>query len=175
MNLKSSIRTVVDYPVEGVRFRDITTLLKNPEAVNYCVDQFHGRYKDKNIDRIAVIEARGFVFGSALAYLLKVPLVLIRKQGKLPAETVKTSYELEYGESRLEVHKDAIDESDRVVIVDDVIATGGTLNASIELVELLGACTVECATVIELIDLGGRGAIAPVSLFNLIAYQEEEI
>ncbi len=159
MDLKSTIRTVPDFPIKGVMFRDITTLLKHPEAFKQTCDQFYERYKDMKIDKIAGIESRGFIFGSVLAYKLGLGFVLIRKPGKLPAETVKEEYELEYGKDAVEVHKDAILEGDKVLLVDDLIATAGTAGASAKLIRKIGGDLIECSFVIELPDLGGRNKL----------------
>ncbi len=174
MDVKSTIRTVLNYPVEGVRFRDITTLLQNPQAARYCINQLHQRYEGTNVEGVAVVEARGFVFGSVLAYLLNLPLIPIRKQGKLPGKTVSTQYALEYGKSGLEIHVDAIASEQKILVVDDVVATGGTLSASVELVANLGGQVHECVAIIELIDLGGREKLAPIPLHSLVTFREDE-
>ena len=173
MNLKETIRTVPNWPIEGVMFRDITTLLQNPDAFRAACDAFYGRYKDMNIEKVVGIDARGFIFGAVLAYHLNVGFIPIRKQGKLPSETIGTSYSLEYGESVVEIHKDSIEEDERVVIVDDLIATGGTVYAATQLVEQLGGKIVECAFVVELPDLGGREKIADHRVFVLTEFEGE--
>ena len=144
MNLKEKIRTVPNWSIEGVMFRDITTLLQHPEAFRIACDQFYDRYKDMNIDKIVGIDARGFIFGAVLAYKLNVGFIPVRKKGKLPAKTISESYSLEYGEDVLEMHADAIEKGERILIVDDLIATGGTISATIKLVEDLGGEVVEC-------------------------------
>ncbi len=174
MDLKSYIRTIPDYPTQGVQFRDITTILEDSNAFRYCVDRLYQRYQNTAFDALAVIESRGFVFGSALAYLLHVPLLVIRKKGKLPGKTISANYKLEYGTSSLEVHVDALEDSDRVILIDDLIATGGTVCAAAELIRKLGGDPVECAVVIELVDLNGRENIAPLPLFSLVTFHEDE-
>jgi adenine phosphoribosyltransferase len=156
MPIKSRIRTVPHYPKQGVMFRDITTLLKDPVGFRVTINEFVNRYADAKIDKIAAIESRGFIIGAALAYQLGVGLVPIRKKGKLPAPTVGHDYELEYGTDRIEIHVDAIDPGDRVLLVDDLIATGGTAEAAVKLIEAMGGTIVECCFVIDLPDLGGR-------------------
>ena len=175
MEIKSHIRTVVDYPEPGVRFRDITPLLQNSAAFRLCVDRFYQRYQSTELDAIATLDARGFLFGSVLTYLLGVPLIPIRKQNKLPAETISIEYELEYGTSCLEVHADSIQGRKRILLVDDLIATGGTAQAAIELLQKLGGEVIECAVVIELVELGGRSKISPIPLFNLVSFTENEV
>jgi adenine phosphoribosyltransferase len=156
MPIKSRIRTVPHYPKQGVMFRDITTLLKDPVGFRVTINEFVNRYADAKIDKIAAIESRGFIIGAALAYQLGVGFVPIRKKGKLPAPTVGHDYELEYGTDRIEIHVDAIDPGDRVLLVDDLIATGGTAEAAVKLIEAMGGTIVECCFVIDLPDLGGR-------------------
>ena len=130
MDLKQYIRTIPNWPKPGIMFRDITTLIKNPGAFRYCIQQFKNYYNNKDITAIAGIESRGFIFGAALAYEMGLPLVLIRKKGKLPAETISQEYILEYGTDTLEIHQDAIEKGDRVLIIDDLIASGGTALAA---------------------------------------------
>ncbi len=154
--IKSLIRTIPDYPKPGVMFRDITTLLKDPEAFRLSIDAMADRYASRPFDKIVGIESRGFIFGSALAYKLGKGFVPIRKEGKLPAATIERSYDLEYGTARIEIHVDAITKGEKVVIVDDLIATGGTAEAAVKLVELIGGEVVECCFVVDLPDLGGR-------------------
>jgi adenine phosphoribosyltransferase len=156
MSIKSKIRTIENYPIKGVMFRDITTLLKDPEGLRDSINKLVDRYKDLNIDKIAAIESRGFIIGAPLAYLLNVGLVLIRKPGKLPAETIDQDYKLEYGTDRIEVHTDAIDKGEKVLIVDDLIATGGTAEATVRLVQKMKGDIVECCFIIDLPDIGGR-------------------
>lgn len=138
MPIKSHIRTIEHYPKQGVMFRDITTLLKDPVGFRVAIDEFVNRYTGMKIDKIAGIEARGFIIGAPLAYLLGVGFIPIRKQGKLPAETVGQEYELEYGVDRVEIHTDALDKGDKVLLVDDLIATGGTAEATVKLIQEMG-------------------------------------
>lgn len=155
MMIKSLIRTIPDYPKPGIQFRDITTLLKNPAGLREIVDVFHARYQHQKIDKIVGIESRGFIIGAALAYKLGVGFVPVRKAGKLPAATFGHDYALEYGNDRVEIHLDAILPNERILLVDDLIATGGTAEAATVLIEKLGGVVVECAFVIDLPDLGG--------------------
>ena len=173
MNLKEKIRTVPNWPIKGVMFRDITTLLQDPEAFRAACDEFYKRYKDLDIDKVVGIDARGFVFGAVLAYKLNVGFVPVRKKGKLPAETISESYSLEYGEDVLEMHADAIQKDERVLIVDDLIATGGTIAATIKLVEGLGGTIVECVFLVELPDLKGREKIKGYKIFTLTEFEGE--
>lgn len=159
MPIKSRIRTIPHYPRQGVMFRDITTLLKDPVGFRVTINELAKRYTGVKIDRVAGIEARGFIVGSALAYQLGLGFVPIRKQGKLPAETVGHDYELEYGADRIEMHVDAISKGERVLLVDDLIATGGTAEAACKLIASLGGKIVECCFVIDLPDLGGRARL----------------
>ena len=156
MPIKSRIRTVPHYPKQGIMFRDITTLLKDAVGFRIMVNEFVNRYTGVKVDKVAGIEARGFIIGAALAYQLGVGFVPIRKKGKLPAETIGQEYELEYGTDKIEIHVDAIDKGERVLLVDDLIATGGTAAAAVKLIESMGGKIVECAFVIDLPDLGGR-------------------
>jgi adenine phosphoribosyltransferase len=156
MTIKSLIRTVPHYPRHGVQFRDITTLLKDPLGLKVTIDELFNRYEAQKIDKVVGVESRGFLIGTPLAYRLGVGFVPVRKQGKLPAETVGHDYELEYGSDRVEIHTDAVEKGERILLVDDVIATGGTVIATAALIEKLGGEVVECAFVIDLISLGGR-------------------
>lgn len=156
MPIKSRIRTVPHYPKQGVMFRDITTLLKDPIGFRITINEFVNRYVGVKIDRVVGIEARGFIIGAALAFQLGVGFVPIRKKGKLPAETRSHEYKLEYGTDSIEIHVDAISQGDRILLVDDLIATGGTAEASVKLIESMGGKIVECCFVIDLPDLGGR-------------------
>jgi adenine phosphoribosyltransferase len=159
MLLKSRIRTVPHYPKQGVMFRDITTLLKDPEGFRDTINELANRYAGVKIDRVAGIEARGFIVGAALAYHLGLGFVPIRKKGKLPAETVGQDYALEYGTDRIEMHVDAVSHGDRVLLVDDLIATGGTAGAACKLIESMGGTVVECCFIVDLPDLGGRARL----------------
>ena len=173
MDLKSKIRTIPDWPKKGIMFRDITPLLQDKKAFKYVIDKFYERYKGKNIDVIVAIESRGFVFGAVLAYKLGCSFVPIRKEGKLPHKTMKQEYSLEYGNAVVEIHEDAIKQGDKVLIVDDLIATGGTISATIKLVELLGGKIIEIAFVIELIDLKGRDKLKDYNVFSLVEFEGE--
>jgi adenine phosphoribosyltransferase len=156
MPIKSRIRTVPHYPKPGVMFRDITTLLKDPEGFRQTIDAFLERYQGQEIDKVVGIESRGFIIGAVLAYELGLGFVPVRKKGKLPAETVGYDYELEYGTDRVEIHVDAIAKGDRILLVDDLIATGGTAQAACTLIESMGGRILECCFVIDLPDLGGH-------------------
>tara|TARA_Y100000590_G_scaffold426769_1_gene536264 strand:+ start:28 stop:555 length:528 start_codon:yes stop_codon:yes gene_type:complete len=155
MNLKDHIRSIKDYPKKGILFRDITTLIKNEEAFAKCIDQIVDSSKKFKFDKIAAIESRGFVFASAVSYLLKKPFILLRKKNKLPAETHSIEFELEYGKAVMEIHKDSIKENDSVLLIDDLIATGGTAEAAAKLVEVSKGKVSGFIFVINLFDLGG--------------------
>ena len=155
MNLKDYIRSIPDYPKKGILFRDITTLIKDSDAFRECIDQIIERSKNHKIDKIAAIESRGFVFASAVSYLLKKPFIMFRKKNKLPADTYSVDFELEYGTATIEVHKDSIDKDDSVLIIDDLIATGGTAEAAAKLVEMSNAKIAAFVFAINLFDLGG--------------------
>ena len=173
MDLKSTIRTLPNWPIEGVMFRDITTLLQDPAAFKESINRFYDRYRTMKIDKIVGIDARGLIFGAPLAYKLEVGFVPVRKKGKLPFRTIGAAYSLEYGESMVEIHEDAIEKGERVIIVDDLIATGGTVKATIDLVEKLGGEVVECAFVIDLPDLKGREKIRDYKMFALMEFEGE--
>ena len=160
MDIRSLIRTVPDYPKPGIQFRDITSLLEDPKGLHAAVQGLAEPYRSERIDRVAGIEARGFLFGVAVALELSAGFVPVRKEGKLPGTTVGRDYELEYGTDRVEIHDDALSAGDRVLIVDDLIATGGTARATIQLIDHVGAEVVGCAFVIDLPDLGGSKKIA---------------
>jgi len=155
VNLKDYIRSIPDYPKKGILFRDITTLIKDADAFEECINQIITRSKDYKIDKIAAIESRGFVFASAVSYLLKKPFIMFRKKNKLPADTHSVDFELEYGTATIEVHKDSIDKDDSVLIIDDLIATGGTAEAAAKLVEMSNAKITAFIFAINLFDLGG--------------------
>ena len=155
MNLKDYIRSIPDYPKKGILFRDITTLIKNEKAFEETVNQIVERSKKYKVDKIAAIESRGFVFASAVSYLLKKPFIMFRKKNKLPADVHSVDFELEYGTATIEVHKDSINENDNVLIIDDLIATGGTAEASAKLVEISKGKVAAFIFVINLFDLGG--------------------
>ena len=155
MDLKDYIRSIQDYPKKGILFRDITTLIKNEKAFKECIDQIVERTKKFKVDKIAAIESRGFVFASAVSYLIDKPFILLRKKNKLPAETHSVDFQLEYGTATIEVHKDSIEKNDSVLIIDDLIATGGTAEAAAKLVEKSGGKVAGLIFVINLYDLGG--------------------
>ena len=155
MNLKDFIRSIPDYPKKGILFRDITTSIKDNKAFKETVDQIVERSKKYKIDKIAAIESRGFVFASAVSYILEKPFIMLRKKNKLPAETHSIDFELEYGTATIEVHKDSIDKNDSVLIIDDLIATGGTAEAAAKLIEMSGGKVVAFIFAINLFDLGG--------------------
>jgi adenine phosphoribosyltransferase len=155
MNLKDYIRSIPDYPKKGILFRDITTLIKDENAFKECIDQIIKRSKKYKIDKIAAIESRGFVFASAVSYLLKKPFIMFRKKNKLPAETHSVDFKLEYGTATIEVHKDSIEKNDSVLIIDDLIATGGTAEAAAKLVEMSNAKVAAFVFAINLFDLDG--------------------
>ena len=155
MNLKDFIRSIPDYPKKGILFRDITTLIKDEKAFAESIDQIIERTKNYKVDKIAAIESRGFVFASAVSYLLRKPFILLRKKNKLPAETHSVDFKLEYGTATIEVHKDSIKREDSVLIIDDLIATGGTAEAAAKLVEMSGGNVAAFIFVINLFDLGG--------------------
>jgi adenine phosphoribosyltransferase len=154
--VKDYIRTIVDFPHEGILFRDVTTLFADPRGFRMAVDQLLHPYAGEEIDKVVGLEARGFILGGAVAHQLSVGFVPIRKKGKLPGTTISQDYTLEYGEAIVEIHDDALQPGERVLVVDDLLATGGTAEAGIKLIERLGASIVGCAFVIDLPDLGGR-------------------
>ena len=155
MDLKDYIRSIEDYPKKGILFRDITTLIKNEEAFSETINQIVKIIKEYDFDKIAAIESRGFVFASAVSYLLKKPFIMLRKKNKLPADVYSVDFELEYGTATIEVHKDSINEKDNVLIIDDLIATGGTAEAAAKLVEISKGKVAAFIFVINLFDLGG--------------------
>ncbi len=169
MDIKSKIRTIPNFPKQGIMFRDITTLLKDPAGFRYVIDTFVQRYANKGIDKVVGIESRGFILAGALAHQLNVGFVPVRKPGKLPAEKNSIEYELEYGKDKLEIHTDAIKHGDIVLIVDDLIATGGTARAAIALVENSGGTVLECAFVIDLPELLGAQKLGKPS-YSLVAF-----
>lgn len=157
--IRDLIRSIPGYPKEGILFRDVTTLFKDADGFRRTIDAFTERYADRGIRKVVGIEARGFVLGAPLAYRLGAGFVPVRKKGKLPAETIFHDYALEYGTDRVELHLDALDRGERVLVVDDLIATGGTALAAVELVRRLGGVVVECAFVVDLPELGGRARL----------------
>ena len=172
-DLKKYIRTIPDYPKPGVMFRDVTTVVKDAEGLRIAIDSLDELLEGVEFDMIAGLESRGFIFGMPVAYNLHKPFVLIRKKGKLPAETVSQAYELEYGTAEIEVHKDAIAPGDRVVLVDDLIATGGSLDAGVKLVEKLGGKVVKIICLMELTDLGGREKLKGYDIATVVQYEGE--
>ena len=171
-DVKNKIRAVENFPKEGIIFRDITTGLKDAEAMKSMVDYLCDQFKDVKIDYIAGIESRGFIFGMPMAYKLNCGFIPVRKPNKLPAETVRESYDLEYGSDSIEIHKDAVEEGKRVLIVDDLLATGGTAKAACNLFKKVGADVVSVAFIIELCDLGGREKIEAtgVEVVSMLKY-----
>ena len=155
MDLKEHIRSIKDYPKKGILFRDITTLIKNEKAFKECINQIVDKSKNFNFNKIAAIESRGFVFASAISYILDKPFILLRKKNKLPAEVHSVDFELEYGTATIEVHKDSFGEKDNVLIIDDLIATGGTAEAAAKLIEIANSKVSGFIFVINLFDLGG--------------------
>ena len=170
--IRDTIRTVPDWPSPGVQFRDITPLLSSPKVFRVLIDQFVHRYFDRRPDAVAGLDARGFIIGSVLAYELGVGFVPIRKQGKLPYTTVEESYELEYGSATVEIHTDAVRPGERVLLIDDLIATGGTMMAGKRLLERLGATVIEGAAIVDLPELGGSARLreAGLQLFTLVSF-----
>ena len=171
MNLKDFIRSIPDYPKKGILFRDITTLIKDEKAFAVTINQIVERSKKFNFNKIAAIESRGFVFASAVSYILKKPFIMLRKKNKLPAEVHSVDFELEYGTATIEVHKDSINRDDKVLIIDDLIATGGTAEAAAKLVEISGGNVACFVFVINLFDLGGvdlleKDSYKSISLIN---------
>jgi adenine phosphoribosyltransferase len=174
MDLKAHIRNVKDFPKQGIMFRDITTLLKNPEAFNYTLEQLLVFAKGKYINKVVGIESRGFIFGSVLANKLNCGFIPVRKPGKLPAEKVSISYSLEYGEDKLEMHKDAIQPGDKVLVHDDLLATGGTMNAVCQLIEKLGGEIVQVSFIVELLFLNGRDKLKSYDVRSIVIYEDEK-
>jgi len=168
--IKNSIRNVPDFPKAGIQFKDITTLLSDVDAFKESIDVFYNRFKDENINVVVGIESRGFIFAAPLALRLGVRLVLARKPGKLPSEVVKQEYQLEYGSDAIELHKDAITHSDRVLIVDDLLATGGTARATGEVVKRLGGDIINYAFLISLDFLNGQEMLIPDPVFSIIEF-----
>tara|TARA_Y100000758_G_scaffold52779_1_gene33802 strand:- start:249 stop:776 length:528 start_codon:yes stop_codon:yes gene_type:complete len=156
MNLKDHIRSIPDYPKKGILFRDITTLIKNEIAFTKCIDEIVEKSKKFKFDKIAAIEARGFVFASAVSYILKKPFILLRKKNKLPADTHSVNFRLEYGQATMEIHKDSINKDDSVLLIDDLVATGGTAGAAAKLIEISKGKVAGFIFVINLFDLGGN-------------------
>lgn len=168
--LKNAIRDVPDFPKKGIIFKDITPVLADPKLFKIAVDTLAGRHTKSRIDKVCVIESRGFIFGSAVAYRLGAGIVPIRKKGKLPYQTHEASYDLEYGQATLQIHVDALEKGSRVLLIDDLLATGGTANASANLVEKLGGTIVEIQFLIELAFLKGREKIARYPVYSPIVF-----
>lgn len=172
-NLVDYIRTIPDFPKKGIMFRDITTVLQDKDGLQLAIDSMQNNLKNIDFDVVVGAESRGFIFGMPIAYNMKRSFVPIRKKGKLPAETIEESYDLEYGQATLEMHKDAIKPGQKVVIVDDLIATGGTAEAMIKLVEKLGGEVVQLNFLIELSDLNGRRKLSNYDIKSCIQYKGE--
>jgi adenine phosphoribosyltransferase len=170
MDLMRFVRDVPDFPKKGIVFKDITPLLKNPAALRQVIDTFAERYRDDPPGAVVAMESRGFIFGSALAYALGVPFIPVRKPGKLPWKAIRETFDLEYGKDSLEIHEDAIERGQTIVIVDDVLATGGTAAATARLVERVGGVVKEICFVIELGFLNGRQKLQSHSMFSIIKY-----
>lgn len=169
--IKDSIRNIPDFPQKGIQFKDITTALKNPAVLKEILDKCANYYKNQQIDYVVGIESRGFIFGTALAYLLGCGFIPVRKPGKLPAKVISQEYALEYGTDRIEIHADALNKGDNVLIVDDLLATGGTAKAAANLVQKLGAEIKGFAFVIELNDLHGRDKLSSVAdVYSVVEY-----
>ena len=166
MNLKKYIRSIKDYPKKGILFRDITTLIKNSEAFNYSIDEIIKISKKIEFDKISAIESRGFIFASAVSYLTKKPLILLRKKNKLPAERHSVDFHLEYGDATIEVHKDSIERNERILVIDDLIATGGTAEAAAKLIEISGGTVAGFIFIINLFDLPGNELLKKKSYFT---------
>ncbi|WP_156299238.1 adenine phosphoribosyltransferase [Streptobacillus canis] len=168
--LDEMIRSIPDFPEPGIIFRDITTALKDKEGLRLIIEDFTNRYKDQGIDYVLGADARGFIFGAAIAYNIGAGFVPARKSGKLPAETVRAEYSLEYGKNAIEIHKDAFEKGAKVLIVDDLLATGGTAKAMVDLVEELGAEVHELAFLIELVDLKGREVLEGKDVYSILKF-----
>ena len=175
MDLEKFIRTVPDFPIKGINFYDITTLFDNKVTFNYIIKLLSKRYESKGLDKIVAIEARGFILGSALAHSLDVGFVPIRKKGKLPYKTISNTYSLEYGEDTIEIHVDAINKNEKVLLVDDLIATGGTAKASADLIKKLNGQIYECSFIINLPELGGSKNLLDDghNVFSILSLEEK--
>ena len=169
--VESKVRDIVDFPKKGIVFRDITTAVKDAKALKFMVDFLTEQYADKKIDYVAGVESRGFIFGSALAYNLGAGFVMIRKPGKLPADVISQEYSLEYGTDKIEMHADAVEEGKNVLVIDDLLATGGTVDAACKLLKKVGANIVGAAFIIELSDLGGREKLKDIDVVSMIQYK----
>lgn len=171
--LEEYVRTIPDFPVKGIMFRDITSVIQDPNGLKLAIDEMQKLLKDVEFDIIAGVESRGFIFGMPIAYNLGKAFIPIRKKGKLPAETISVSYELEYGTATVEMHKDAIKPGQRVIIIDDLIATGGTVEAAAKLVEEVGGSVEKMLFLIELSDLGGREKLSKYDVLSVLSYEGE--
>ena len=169
-DLKQYIRNIPDFPKKGILFRDITTLLSNSEKFKEVIDELVKRYSGKGIDAVVAVESRGFIFGGALAERIGAGVVPVRKKGKLPHKTLSATYSLEYGEDMLQIHEDALQAGAKVLLVDDLLATGGTMGAAIELVKKLKTEIIESAFVIELTDLKGRANLKGIPVYSMVKY-----
>ena len=166
MNLKKYIRSIKDYPKKGILFRDITTLIKNHRAFNYTIDKIHEISKKIEFDKVSAIESRGFIFASTISYITSKPLILLRKKNKLPAKRHSVDFKLEYGSATIEVHKDSIKKKDKVLIIDDLIATGGTAEAAAKLIEISGGSVAGFIFIINLFDLPGNNLLKEKNYFT---------
>ena len=173
MDYRNYIANITDYPKKGIIFRDVTPLFKNSEAFNSCIDELCEFAKEVGTEVIVAPESRGFILAAAMAYKLKVGIVLARKPNKLPRETISVDYALEYGVNTLTMHKDSITPGEKVLVVDDLLATGGTINACTELVNQLGGVVVGCGFIVELVDLKGRNNLINVPIKSLVTYEGE--
>ncbi|GAA0298846.1 adenine phosphoribosyltransferase [Psychrosphaera haliotis] len=173
--IKNSIKTIPDYPKAGIQFRDVTSLMQNPEAFAATINAFYEQYKDAAITAIVGTEARGFIFGAPLAYKMNVAFIPVRKPGKLPREVISQDYQLEYGEDILELHTDALSASDKVLMVDDLLATGGTIEATTKLIRKLGATVNDACFVVNLPDIGGEKRLSALDInsFSLTEFEGE--
>jgi adenine phosphoribosyltransferase len=171
--LEKSIRNIPDFPKKGILFRDVTTLIQNKAAFKKSIDLLAKKYKGKGFDKVVGVEARGFIFGAAVAHKIEAGFVPVRKKGKLPFKTISATYALEYGTDTLEIHQDAITPGEKVLIIDDLLATGGTVKAVIELVEKLGAKVAGIGFVIELVDLNGKDKFKEYPIYSLVKFQGE--
>jgi len=163
-SVKDYIRTIVDFPHEGIMFRDVTTLFADPRGFRMCIDQMLHPYAGQPIDKVVGLEARGFILGGAIAHQLGTGFVPVRKKGKLPGTTISQDYKLEYGEAILEIHDDAIEAGERILLVDDLLATGGTAEAGIKLIERLGGDIIGCSFIVDLPELGGRKKLQSMNM-----------
>jgi len=175
MNLKNYIRSIKDYPKKGILFRDITTLIKDPQAFNFAINKIVEISKKVEFDKVSAIESRGFIFASTVSYLTKKPLILLRKKNKLPADRYSIDFQLEYGEATIEVHKDSIQKNEKILVIDDLIATGGTAEAAAKLIEISGGAVAGFIFIINLFDLPGNNLLKKklyftVSLIDFLGY-----